>query len=159
LLDCCYTKNKGQLLWVEMVGKSTLKRLWAKSFLRYLVIGGTAYITEIASLLLFTNAFKWSSVLAVAVSFWIGFIIAFTLQKFVTFNNYERSVESLTKQVVGYSALVLWNYFFTLITVALISDSVPVYITRTFCIIAITSWNFIIYSKLFKQRAASEQKE
>ncbi|HSE29696.1 MAG TPA: GtrA family protein [Candidatus Saccharimonadales bacterium] len=140
-----------------MIGVVTLQRLWAKSFMRYVVIGGTAYITEIASLMLLTTVFDLSSVIAVAISFWVGFIVAFTLQKIVTFNNYDKTVKGLARQVVGYGALVAWNYAFTLSVVGFVGDRLPVYVSRTLCIVVITCWNFLIYRKLFKQTQSDEQ--
>lgn len=120
-------------------------------FFRYLIAGGTAYVVEMATLYSLRIGLELSPVRSVAVSFWAGFLVAFTLQKLITFRNYVRHARGLARQIIGYSLLVLWNYVFTLLMVRLWSGLASVFVIRTLVIIVIMSWNFAAYRILFKK--------
>jgi putative flippase GtrA len=122
----------------------------SKTLTRYLLVGGFAYVVEIASLWVFTHPMGLSPLTAVAISFWIGFVVAFILQKFVAFENHDKRVRIIAGQLIWYSLLVGWNYLFTLLLVKLFGGTVSVFIVRTIAILVITSWNFWAYKLLFK---------
>lgn len=119
---------------------------------RYIVVGASAYVTEMAILYGLHSVIGLSSLTSVAISFWTGLVVAFILQKVITFQNHHRSLHILSKQIAGYSVLVAFNYFFTLLMVKLFSDKVSVFIIRTGVIILLTGLNFVIYKELFKNR-------
>ena len=121
--------------------------------IRYLIVGGIAYVLEITVLYLLHYVLGLSSVKAVAISFWFGFVIAFALQKVVTFENYEKRPHILSGQVIGYSLLVAWNYGFTLAAVKVLSNHLSVIVIRTTVIMIVTVWNFVIYKRLFQNPA------
>lgn len=116
---------------------------------RYILVGGTSYGFEMAVLYSLRFGLRMSSFTAVAISFWAGFVCAFVLQKIVTFKNYENDVRTITHQVIKYGLLTAWNYAFTLGIVHLFDELASVFVLRTLSIVIITSWNFIIYQKLF----------
>ncbi len=124
-----------------------------QKLITYLLVGGTSYIIEMGSLYLFNVVFGLPGVVAVSISFWIGFIVAFVLQKLITFKNHEKAKHIVAKQLIAYSILAAWNYVFTLGTVALLSSVISVFIIRTATIGIITMWNFLIYNKIFKDNA------
>lgn len=128
-----------------------LKNKKINLIIRYLVVGAVAFVIEMSALFILHNVLKFSSVTSVAISFWVGFAIAFILQKMVTFKNYQKSAKALSKQLVFYTILVSWNYVFSLSVVALLSENFSVYALRTGTIIVIICWNFIIYKLIFKQ--------
>lgn len=113
-------------------------------------MGGTAYLIEITSLYVLVDSLGFSPLKAVAISFWIGFVVAFTLQKLVTFKNYERQKEEIAKQLIMYGVLVGWNYGFTLVVVKLFGSHASIIVVRTLVIIMVTSWNFLLYHLIFK---------
>lgn len=121
-----------------------------KNLIRYLVVGGTAYVIEISTLAILKYGVNLSAVRSVAISFWVGLISAFLLQKAVTFKNYERTHKALARQVFLYGLLVAWNYLFTLFIVKLFASSVSVIIVRTVIIALVTCWNFPLYKKIFR---------
>lgn len=123
-----------------------------QKLVRYLLVGGTAYGVEISCLYFFVHALNLSSLRAVAISFWIGFVVAFILQKLITFKNYDKQTTTITKQLIGYGLLVAWNYGFTLIMVKLLSRHGSIIMIRTFVILIVTSWNFIFYQMIFKEQ-------
>jgi len=101
-----------------------------------------------------------SDLAAVAISFWIGFVVAFVLQKWVTFKNHDKQPKVIGKQLIMYGALAAWNYVFTLGLVALFSHAMSVFLIRTVAIAIITLWNYVIYRKLiFKEILKAKKKK
>jgi len=127
-----------------------IKLLIGNQIIRYLFVGGFSYLVEMGCLFLLHTGLGLNATLAVAISFWVGFIVAYVLQKFVTFKNKDRSRSAVTKQLLGYSLLVGWNYLFTLLVVNLFVQYISVFVLRTLVIITTTAWNYIAYKKLFK---------
>jgi putative flippase GtrA len=113
-------------------------------------VGGFAYVTEMGVLFMLQTWLHFSNVAAVAISFWIGFLMAFILQKYIAFQNHEVSRRAVARQLTAYSVLVVWNYLFTLGLVALLGQHMPAMFSRTFAIIVITAWNYEFYKKIFK---------
>lgn len=126
-----------------------LKRASNHQLLRYIAVGGTAYVLEMASLFGLKKVAGLGNIQAVAVSFWFGLLVAFFMQKIITFRNKHFSAKHLTKQGLGYAALVLWNYGFTILVVALLQHRLSVFVVRTFAILCITLWNYRLYHYLF----------
>lgn len=127
-----------------------IRTLAQHQIVRYIFVGGFSFVIEIATLYSLNQLLHVSPTVSVAISFWVGFIVAYTLQKLVTFQNKEKSRRALTKQLIGYSLLVLWNYGFTLVVVELFHASISVIILRTIVIAITTTWNYFLYKKLFK---------
>lgn len=127
-----------------------MQQLISKAWFRYLAVGSTAYILEMATLFGLKNIFHLSPVRAVAVSFWVALIIAFVLQKLITFKNSEIEIGAIGRQLTGYGLLVAWNYIFTLVTVHFLVAWVVVYIARTVTIMIIMCWNYLFYKQIFK---------
>lgn len=124
---------------------------------RYIVVGACAYTAEMSSLYGLINVANFTPLTAVAVSFWIGFIVAFTLQKLITFKNYENKPRALVRQLVLYGVLVIWNYGFTLVLIALLTPMLSAFVARTGAIVIIASWNFVIYRHIFKSKSLQDQ--
>lgn len=123
---------------------------------RYLVVGGVAYLFEMFCLVVLRQGFRFSDVVSVGVSFWLGLVLAFFLQKFVTFQNHDRRLHIVGRQAVFYGLLVAWNYLFTLGIVKLLAHDLSVYGARTLAILLITGWNFIIYRQLFGSKTKND---
>lgn len=126
------------------------RKLAQHQIIRYLFIGGLSYVIEISILFTLNRTVHLQPTISVAISFWVGFIVAYILQKIVTFQNKEKSRPVIAKQLVGYSLLVLWNYGFTLLVVELFQNNLPVVALRTAVIIITTIWNYALYKILFK---------
>jgi putative flippase GtrA len=130
-----------------------IRKLAQHQIIRYLFVGGFSFVIEIVTLYGLNQGLHVSATISVTISFWVGFIVAYILQKLVAFQNKEKSRKALTKQLIGYSLLVLWNYAFTLLVVELFHATVSVIILRTIVIAITTTWNYILYKKLFKVAA------
>lgn len=124
------------------------------TLVRYVLVGGVSYLSEMASLYALRHIFNLSAVSAVAISFWIGFVIAFCLQKIFTYKNYEREIKAISRQLAAYGLLTVWNYVFTLVVVRALGERTSVFVARTLAIAVITSWNYLIYKRLFRQPQA-----
>lgn len=93
-----------------------------------------------------------SSVWAVAMAFWIGLIISFVLQKFVTFGDERTHHKVVAKQVAAVTLLVAWNFAFTIGVTKLLQNVLPAVIIRTVALLITTLWNFYLYkTSIFRQ--------
>ena len=127
-----------------------IQKLAQHQIIRYLFVGGFSFVIEITLLYILSRTFHISAAISVTISFWVGFIVAYVLQKLVAFQNKEKSRRVITIQIIGYSLLVLWNYGFTILVVELFHSSVSVVVLRTIVIAITTVWNYALYKKLFK---------
>jgi len=117
---------------------------------RYLIIGVSVYIFELVVIVIA----EWlgaSSIVAVAISFWLGLITSFILQKLITFGDKRLQRRVLLPQIIAFSLLVLFNFGFTLLVAKLLNGIVPAVVTRTIALGITTIWNFYLYkTSIFK---------
>jgi putative flippase GtrA len=127
-----------------------INNLWIQFHrpIRYLAVCGFSYLLEMA-VLYFLKKMGLDDIIAVGLSFWVGFITAFTLQKIITFQSRSKNIKSVSKQLILYSLLVVFNYIFTIIVVGIFSDKYNVYTLRSIVIIMTTFWNYLIYRYIF----------
>ena len=130
--------------------KPRLHKLLSTPGRRYLVIGGSVYLLELVVIV----AAQWlgaSAVVAVGLSFWIGLVVSFGLQKLVTFEDKRMHHKVLVPQIIAFSLLVLFNFSFTLFVTKLLSGTIPAVATRTLALGITTIWNFYLYkTRIFK---------
>lgn len=117
------------------------------TLLRYLLVGAISFAIELSAMYLFI-LLGALDIIAVAIAFWVGLIVSFLFQKIYTFENHTTRVRHLTAQSIGYGSLVIVNYGFTLIFVAIFSPIIGILIARTVALVITTVWNFIIYKKI-----------
>lgn len=116
-----------------------------KTVLRYIAIGGTSYVIELSALLTLTKLFHLNPIIAVGISFWIGLITSFFLQKFFAFSNKTIQAKQLLSQSIMYGVLVLVNYLFTLWFVGVFNSITGLVVSRTIALIITTFWNYFVY--------------
>ena len=130
--------------------KDKLAKLWVRHGVRYLVIGGSVYLFELVVIVVA----QWlgaSDVWAVAISFWLGLLLSFALQKFVAFSDKRMHHKVLVPQAIAFSLLVLWNFGFTVGVTKLLSPIISPLICRTIALGITTLWNFYLYrTRIFK---------
>ena len=124
--------------------KAKLRRLLQRPGHRYLVVGVSVYIFELLVIVV-AQRLGAGPVLAVGLSFWFGLVVSFGLQKAVTFSDRRVHHRVLLPQIAAFSALVLFNFSFTLLVTKLLSPPVPAVITRTIALGITTIWNFYLY--------------
>lgn len=136
-----------------------IRRLLQQRLVRYLVVGGSAYVLEMSVLTYLRYGLDFSPRKSTAISFWFGFVVALILQKFVTFQNHETARHVVLRQTLAYSALVAFNYGFTLLVVTLLQHHLTVVVIRTLTIAIVTVWNFALYKKIFGESRGQAKDE
>jgi putative flippase GtrA len=111
---------------------------------RYLIVGVGVYLLELGVILVAQSAGA-NNVVAVALAFWSGLIVSFLLQKFFTFQDKRTHHKIVAAQFLAVTALVLWNFGFTLLFTKLTSDHLPATVARTIALAITTIWNFQLY--------------
>lgn len=127
-----------------------LQALLRRPGYRYILVGGSVYIFEVLVILAAQHAGA-SPVVAVGLSFWLGLIVSFLLQKFVTFRDRRTHHRVLLSQIAAIACLVLANFGFTLLVTKVLSTYVPAVVSRTVALAVTTCWNFYLYkTRIFK---------
>lgn len=127
-----------------------LQKLLKTSIQRYVVVGVCVYIFEL-TVIIIAQHFGCSALAAVALSFWLGLIVSFSLQKLLTFGDKRLHHKVLITQLAAFSLLVVFNFGFTLLVTRLLSGLVSPIVTRTLALGVTTIWNFYLYkTRIFK---------
>ena len=127
-----------------------LRLLAQRSASRYVVIGVSVYVLEL--LVIFSaQRLGASALLAVGLSFWIGLLVSFALQKLIAFGDRRLHRQVLIPQMAAFSLLVLFNFGFTLGITQFIGGHAPAVVSRTIALGLTTIWNFYLYkTRIFK---------
>lgn len=130
--------------------KAKIQALLRKPRYRYLIVGGSIYLLELVVIVV-AQRLGASAVWAVGLSFWVGLVVSFALQKLVTFGDKRLHHRVLLPQIIAFSLLVLFNFGFTLLVTKLLSPALPAVVTRTLALGITTIWNFYLYkTRIFK---------
>ncbi len=122
----------------------TLRALLARPGYRYLLVGGSVYVFELAVIIVAQRSGA-SALMAVGLSFWLGFLVSFTLQKFIAFGDKRTHHRVVIPQFIATCLLVFFNFGFTLLVTKLLAHHVPTWLTRTLALGITTLWNFYFY--------------
>ncbi len=133
-----------------------MKHLLAKPGVRYLLVGGSVYVLELAIIWAAQKA-GLSAVAAVAVAFIVGTLVSFALQKLVTFGDKRKKARIVGVQLAATIGLVIFNFGFTVLCTALLQKHLPAVVIRTGALLITTIWNFYLYrTRIFKPGAVDE---
>lgn len=102
------------------------------------------YVLELIVIVLAEKAGA-GPVVAVGIAFWLGLITSFLLQKFVSFRDRRTQSKVLVSQIVATTALVLFNFSFTISVVAVFDTVLPAVVIRTLALGLTTLWNYYLY--------------
>ena len=131
-----------------------LQALLKRPGYRYLIIGGSVYVFELAVIIV-AQRLGASATWAVAISFCLGTLVSFFLQKLVTFGDKRMHHRILVPQLVATVLLVVWNLSFSVLLTKLLQDHLPAVVTRTLALGVTTIWNFYLYkTRIFKNSGA-----
>jgi putative flippase GtrA len=130
------------------------ERNWAelqkRPGVRYVVVGSCTYAFELAVIVLAQHA-GMTAVWAVALSFWLGLLVSFILQKLITFGDRRTHHRVVLPQIAAFSALVMFNFGFTVLMTKLFQHVMPVLAVRTLALGITTIWNFYLYkTRIFR---------
>lgn len=128
-----------------------IKELLKRPGYRYLIIGGSVYLFELA-IIVVAQAMGASAPWAVAISFCLGTAVSFFLQKLITFGDKRMHHRILIPQMVATALLIVWNLSFSVLLTKALQGHLPAVATRTFALGITTIWNFYLYkTRIFKQ--------
>lgn len=117
---------------------------------RYLVVGVAVYIFELV-IIVVAEGLGANSVVAVGLSFWLGLVASFAIQKLFTFGDKRRHYKVLLPQLAAFSLLVMFNFGFTILVTSLLSAIIPAVVCRTLALGMTTVWNFYLYkTRIFR---------
>ena len=125
---------------------SNLVKVNKTKIVRYLTSGGISAFVDYALFLVLLKL-GFSLFTSVSIAYITGFIINFSLNKFWSFSDKNRSV--IKDQFMLYAALAFFNYFFTLtfINISSLSNfSLP--IAKLVALGITVTWNFILYKSV-----------
>lgn len=121
---------------------SVLTKLVRHSAVRYLVVGGCAFLLDFGLLALLSQVFGWPLWLATGVAFLLSFGFTYTMQRVVTFGSHAPHGSSLTK----YAILLGFNTVASIIIVELSSVTVLGWAGgKVLATVATTVWNYFCY--------------
>jgi putative flippase GtrA len=133
--------------------KAKLQELLQRPGIRYLLVGGSVYVFELAVIVV-AQLLGAGAVLAVAISFILGTAVSFLLQKFVTFGDKRTHHKIVIPQLLATCALVVFNFGFTILVTKLLEHHLPAVVTRTIALLITTLWNFYLYkTRIFNRQA------
>ena len=121
-----------------------LHNLARRTAFRYLFIGGVGYLFELF-IILIAGQLGASPAKAVAVSFILGTISAFLLQKFFTFKDRRLHRSILIPQVIATILLVIFNFCFSVGLAKIFEDTLDPIVSRTISLILTTIWNYLLF--------------
>jgi len=111
---------------------------------RYLIVGSSVYVLELI-IILVAQLLGAGPVLAVAISFILGTVVSFALQKLVTFGDKRMHHKIVIPQLIATCLLVAFNFGFTLLVTKLFAHVLPAVVSRTIALLITTIWNFYLY--------------
>lgn len=123
---------------------ATIKNVLQRRSARYVLVGGMVYVLELIIIIIAQNMGA-SAVVAVALSFTIGLIVSFFLQKLFSFGDRRMHHKIIVPQAIAVGLLVVWNFCFTLGMTRLLEDLLSPTITRTIALAITTIWNYYLY--------------
>lgn len=119
-----------------------LGRIWSLSSVRYLVVGGFAFLFDVGLLWLLHEGLKIPLAISTPVAFLASFAVTYTLQRTIAF----RADTGVAPSVLRYAGLVLFN---TLATTGIVwgwaALGGPWLVGKVFAVVATTVWNYFAY--------------
>jgi len=117
---------------------------------RYVVVGGSTFVIEFLVIVLALHE-GVSAVWSVAISFWVGLLVSFVLQKLITFGDKRTHHKVVLPQFGAFAALVGFNFGFTILMTYLLQHVMPVLAVRVLAILITTIWNYYLYkTRIFR---------
>lgn len=119
-----------------------LRRVWSVSAVRYLVVGGFAFVFDVALLFMLHDVLGIGLAISTPLAFLASFVVTYTLQRTIAF----RSDDNIAPSVIRYAALVAFN---TVATTAIVWgwDTLggPWLFGKIFAVVVTTVWNYFAY--------------
>ena len=123
-----------------------LKKISSRQEVRYLISGGTAFLTEYITFLIIINISECLIInnIAQTISMILGAVVSFTLNKLWSFKNRKRSLSQIIKYCIVFCFnLLVTNTIIYLITNSNISTNLMIIKLGLVCMT--TTWNFFLF--------------
>ncbi len=117
--------------------------LYRHRFVRYLFVGGTTFLIDFGILYFLKNNLQTTITFSTSVAYWISISYNFLLNRYWTFEAREK--EDLKRHITIYMFLLIGNYFFTLIFVAIISNYIYFLFAKALAVAIQMTWTYYIY--------------
>jgi putative flippase GtrA len=121
---------------------SAVRRLWARSANRYLVVGGFCFVVDVALLWIAYDLLGVPLAIATPVAFLTSFAVTYTMQRVVAFSSDSKVVPSVAR----YTALVIFNTIATtgIVWLTAVLDGQWL-VGKILAVVATTLWNYFAY--------------
>ncbi|UYO98175.1 GtrA family protein [Microbacterium sp. M28] len=117
-------------------------RLWSRSAVRYLLVGGFCFVVDVALLWIAHELLGIPLSIATPVAFLVSFAVTYTMQRVVAFASDSHVVPSVAR----YTALVAFNTVATTGIVWLVDQSGAGWFAgKVLAVVATTIWNYFAY--------------
>lgn len=118
--------------------------------IKYLFSGISAFFTEYLTFLFFLYILNLNLTIANILSFCLGFIVSFTLNRNWVFKEFAKHKDP-RPQLIKYLSLAMVNVLISSLLINLTSILVAAFIAKVLTVIIIAIWNYIIFKKyIFK---------
>lgn len=118
------------------------RRVWSHSAVRYLVVGGGAFLIDVGLLALLHDVFGVPLVVATPTAFLLSFAVTYLLQRTFTFS----SDTGVASSAIKYTALVAFNTVATTGIVAGVAAlGLPWVVGKVVAVGSTTVWNYFAY--------------
>ncbi|WP_426738756.1 GtrA family protein [Plantibacter sp. 2H11-2] len=119
-----------------------LRKLVWNSGVRYLLVGGSAFLVDLGLLALFYTVLGWPLPVATVVAFLLSFVYTYSMQRVFAFGSQAPQGGALVK----YAILVVFNTIATAAIVSLIDTTFAGWIGgKVVATVATTIWNYFAY--------------
>jgi len=127
---------------------SRVERVQQRAFVRYLVVGGAAFVVEYSSFYVLFSVFNWAVWLANGVSFLLALLTSFACNRAWTFG--AKTYSKRTTQQLGlYITLAFINLLLTLgLVQIMVSLGASAKLAKFTAMLITSAWNFLIYKFL-----------
>ena len=127
--------------------KRYIKKAYGWRPFRYLVAGGIAFSADYIGFLVLHYIIGFSSPMSGVMSFMVGLVISFTLQRFWVFRG--DSNQLVKREIIGYSILAVVNFFVTAYGLVLLDYlKVPAFLAKLMIVFVIMIWNYLLYKNV-----------
>ena len=114
--------------------RTMVTELLRKKMIRYLIVGGLVYVFELW-IIVWAQYHGATPTEAVALSFTLGLIVSFFLQKLFTFGDKRMHQKIVLRQAFAVGLLVVWNLCFTVIITKAVQSFMPATVARTIALL------------------------
>lgn len=118
-----------------------------KRIIHYGISGFSAFIIEYGSFLILYYALKLPVVLSNTLSFILGLITSFTLNKNWVFGHTVHT-RTFYNQFLVYLSVAVVNLMVTNLAIHILAKYIPAFVAKILLVLIVACWNFVIFKKI-----------